>query len=235
MLLRGSLARPNDLERENTRLKRIMANKELSIDALREVANGTGRPVDATPSRGHAGVPGRPLAATGLPDRRLAVVDHVHVIRLANAALDDVRRRMQQAACRHRGRKPDPLYRIRRRLLASYERLDPAGFVRELAWIDAGDPEGEVAAAYLAKELLRETYLASDAFDARERHATFYDHWTTSDVQERERLARTICGRRTAPGRSPSGGARRIEHSGTQARLHFPICHARGRSPRITS
>lgn len=33
--------------------------------------------------------------AAGLPDARL-VVDHFHVIRLANAALDEVRRRVQQ-------------------------------------------------------------------------------------------------------------------------------------------
>jgi hypothetical protein len=36
---------------------------------------------------------------------------------LANAALDEVRRRTQQTTTGHRGRKHDPLYRIRRRLL----------------------------------------------------------------------------------------------------------------------
>jgi hypothetical protein len=44
------------------------------------------------------------------------------------------------------------LYRIRRRLLASHDRLDPAAFARMLAWLDAGDSEGEVGAAYLANE-----------------------------------------------------------------------------------
>jgi transposase len=73
----------------------------------------------------------------GLPDARL-VVDHFHVIRLANAALDEVRRRTQQASLGHRGRKADPLYRIRRRLLAGHERLHPAGFARVLARLDAG-------------------------------------------------------------------------------------------------
>jgi hypothetical protein len=46
-----------------------------------------------------------------LPHARL-VVDHFHVIRLANQALDEVRRRLQ-ASLGHRGRKADPLYRIR--------------------------------------------------------------------------------------------------------------------------
>jgi transposase len=129
--------------------------------------------------------------AAGLPHARL-VVDHFHVIRLANAALDEVRRRTQQATTGHRGHKHDPLYRIRRRLLARHEDLGPDGFARVLAWLDAGDPDGEVGAAYLAKELLRETYLAADTFDARRRLAGFYDYCASSDVPELERLGRTI-------------------------------------------
>jgi transposase len=129
--------------------------------------------------------------AQGLPAARV-VVDHFHVIRLANAALDEVRRRTQNDTRGHRGRKHDPLYRIRRRLLASHDRLDPAGFARMLTWLDAGDPEGEVGAAYLAKELLRETYLAADVLEARRRLVAFYEHCTSSEVPELERLARTI-------------------------------------------
>jgi transposase len=127
----------------------------------------------------------------GLPEARL-VVDHFHVIRLANAALDEVRRRTQQTATGHRGHKADPLYRIRRRLLAGHERLGPTGFARVLAWLDTGDPHGEAGAAYLAKELLRESYLAVDAFDARRRLVAFYDYCTDSDVPDLERLSRTI-------------------------------------------
>jgi transposase len=129
--------------------------------------------------------------AKGLPAARV-VVDHFHVIRLANAALDDVRRRTQNDALGHRGRTDDPLYRIRRRLLAGHDRLDAAGFARMLAWLDAGDPEGEVGAAYLAKELLRDTYLASNRLEARRRLVTFYQHCTSSEVPELERLGRAI-------------------------------------------
>jgi transposase len=152
------------------------------------------------PARWRAGIghvvidPYQPYAtavARTLPDARL-VVDHFHVIRLANAALDEVRRRVQQTTTHHRGRTPDPLYRIRRRLLAGHERLDPAAFARVLAWLDVGDPAGEVAAAYLAKELLRETFTADDVFDARRRLTVFYDHCHASDVDELERLGRTI-------------------------------------------
>jgi len=129
--------------------------------------------------------------AAQLPDARL-VVDHFHVIRLANTALDEVRRRVQHTTLRHRGHKGDPLYRIRRRLLTGHEHLDPGGFARMMAWLDIGDPDGEVAACYLAKELLRETYLADHVFEARQRLTTFYEHCDSSGVPELERLARTI-------------------------------------------
>jgi transposase len=152
------------------------------------------------PARWRAGIahvvidPYQPYAtavARSLPDARL-VVDHFHVIRLANAALDEVRRRVQHTTTGHRGRKADPLYRIRRRLLTGHEHLDAAGFARTLAWLGLGDPDGEVAVCYLAKELLRETFSADDVFDAHQRLTAFYDHCTSSEVPELERLARTI-------------------------------------------
>jgi transposase len=50
-----------------------------------------------------------------LPDA-VAVMDPFHVIRLAGDALDQCRRRVQQALHGHRGRAADPLYRARRTL-----------------------------------------------------------------------------------------------------------------------
>src|SRR5665811_276269 len=67
---------------------------------------------------------------TAVTDRRVGfdnarlVADCFHVVKLANAAIDDVRRRVQQETTGHRGHKHDPLYRIRRALLAGIERLD---------------------------------------------------------------------------------------------------------------
>jgi transposase len=61
-----------------------------------------------------------------------------------------------------------------------------------LAYLDAGDPHGEVGAAYLAKELLRETFAAPSAFAARRRLVDFYEYCAASDVPELERLAHTI-------------------------------------------
>ena len=53
---------------------------------------------------------------TMLPDA-VQVADPFHVVRLANQALDECRRRVQNETLGHRGRKTDPLYRCRRRLV----------------------------------------------------------------------------------------------------------------------
>jgi len=128
--------------------------------------------------------------AEGLPRARL-VVDHFHAVRLANTALDEVRRRVQQQTLGHRGRKVDPLYRIRRRLLAGHDRLGPA-WERVVPLLERGDPEGEVGAAYLAKELLREAYATTSVRTARRRLRLFHARCDASDVPELARLARTI-------------------------------------------
>jgi len=54
-------------------------------------------------------------AAEELPDA-VPVMDPFHVVRLAGQALDECRRRVQQAIHGHRGRKGDPLYAARRAL-----------------------------------------------------------------------------------------------------------------------
>lgn len=127
----------------------------------------------------------------GLPHAR-QVVDHFHIIRLANAALDDVRRRVQQDSLGHRGRKGDPLYRIRRLLLVAHERLSDTGWERIEEGLRFGDPEGEVGAAYLGKELLREVYATRGPKLARRRLTRFYRHCRDSHVPELARLAKTI-------------------------------------------
>jgi transposase len=129
--------------------------------------------------------------ADGLPHAEL-VVDHFHAVRLANAAVDEVRRRVQQETLGHRGRKGDPLYRIRRQLLVAHERLTEPGWARIRTGLDAGDPAGEVGAAYLAKELLREVYATRYPWQARRRLERFYAHSRRADVVELRRLATTV-------------------------------------------
>lgn len=120
------------------------------------------------------------------------VVDHFHAIRLANQAIDDVRRRVQQHTRGHRGRKADPLYRARRVLLTADERLTEDRFEWMRSLLEVGDPDGEVSAAWIAKELLRDVYSAVDEAHARRRMIGFYIHCADADVAELARLARTV-------------------------------------------
>lgn len=53
-----------------------------------------------------------------------------------------------------------------------------------LVLLEAGDPNGEVAGAYLAKELLREVYATTDVVEARRRLERFYDHCRRADIPE---------------------------------------------------
>jgi transposase len=119
------------------------------------------------------------------------VVDHFHAIRLANMVVDQVRRRVQQATLGHRGRKPDPLYRSRKLLLTAAEQLTDPGRARLRSGLSAGDPTGEVAAAWQGKELLRAIYAAHGASDARRALARFYRWCDGVGVAELSRLART--------------------------------------------
>ena len=95
-------------------------------------------------------------------DHATRVADPFHVVRVGNRCLDKVRRRVQNETLGHRGRKDDPLYRIRKLLLAGDERLDDLGRNRMLLGLRIGDPHDEVLGAWLAKESVREVYLADD-------------------------------------------------------------------------
>jgi transposase len=138
------------------------------------------------PWRGYASALTAPLG------HATVVVDHFHAIRLANAVVDQVRRRVQQATLGHRGRKRDPLYRIRKLLLTAAEQLTGRGRVRLRAGLAAGDPTGEVAAAWQGKELLRAVYAAVGTVAARAALERFYRWADGVHVAELSRLARTV-------------------------------------------
>jgi transposase len=120
------------------------------------------------------------------------VVDHFHAIRLANTVVDQTRRRTQQATLGHRGRKRDPLYRIRKLLLVAAEQLTQQGRVRLRAGLAAGDPVGEVAAAWQGKELLRAVYRAVGPAAARAALERFYRWADSVQIPELSRLAGTV-------------------------------------------
>jgi len=123
------------------------------------------------------------------PDATL-VIDHFHAIRLANDAVDDIRRRVQQATLGHRGHSGDPLYGIRRLLLC--RNLNERGWERLLAGLTAGDPDGEVGAGCLARELLAEVFAAADTTHAERRLMVFFHHIADVEIPELTRLATTV-------------------------------------------
>ena len=138
------------------------------------------------PWRGYAN------ALTARLGHATVVVDHFHAVRLANAVVDQGRRRTQQATLGHRGRKRDPLYRIRKLLLTAAEQLTQRGRVRLRAGLAAGDSTGEVAAAWQGKELLRAVYAAVGTAAARAALGRFYRWCDGVQVAELSRLARTV-------------------------------------------
>ncbi len=108
--------------------------------------------------------------------RARQVVDHFHVIKLANSVLDQVRRRVQQSQLHHRGRKNDPLYRIRRTLLIGEEKLSEKTSTRLASILALGDPDGEVAITYRIKERLRQFYQQTSLEDGKRLLDELIDH-----------------------------------------------------------
>ena len=126
-----------------------------------------------------------------LPDVTVTV-DRFHAIKLANTVIDDVRRRTQQSTLGHRGHKDDPLYRTRRLMTRGFERLSDRQRDQLFCALREGDPTGEVGAAILGKELLRESYSAPTLRQAHWRLVRFYAYAAEMEVPELTRLATTI-------------------------------------------
>ena len=99
-------------------------------------------------------------------DHCVRVADPFHVVRVANRCMDTVRRRVQNEQLGHRGRKRDPLFKIRKNLLAGSERVTHGGADRMLLGLRAGDPNDELLGAWLAKESVRDVYLSDDPAEA---------------------------------------------------------------------
>ena len=120
-----------------------------------------------------------------LPQATL-VVDPFHLIRLANTALDKVRRWVQNTLLGHRGHKHDPLYRARRLLTKAAERVDIEGRAKLRGLLAAGDPDGHVTTAWQAKEAVRAFYTLPDADTA-----AAYLHALSADLRDSDRHPET--------------------------------------------
>ena len=120
------------------------------------------------------------------------MLDCFHATKLAQTAVDTVRRRVQHDTLGHRGQRGDPLYGIRRVLLRGAENQTPTSYTRLVAGLAAGDPDDQVGRAYIAAQELRHVYGAIDLAQARDRLFTFYTACADSSIPELHRLARTI-------------------------------------------
>ncbi len=124
------------------------------------------------------------------------VVDHFHLVRLANQAVTRVRQRVTRQVLGRRGTTRDPAWANRRRLLRARERLTSEQFHRMWEEILTQEATGELLAAWIAKEELR--FLLSLArtrpprSEISNRLFAFYDWCARADVPEVTRLARTI-------------------------------------------
>lgn len=132
----------------------------------------------------------------GLPNAVL-VADRFHIIHLANGMLTAVRQRVVREAQGRRGRKIDPAWQVRRRLLTAHENLRPETFTT--MWnvlVDTGDAGIEILGAYVVKEDLRALLALAGTNPnravIRERLFTFYNRAATSTAPEVHRLASTV-------------------------------------------
>jgi hypothetical protein len=101
-----------------------------------------------------------------LPDA-VAVMDPFHVVRMAGDALDQCRRRVQQATCGHRGRKGDPLYAARRTLHTGSDLLTDKQRQR-LTALFADDEHVEVEATWGIYQHMIAAYREPDRKRGRE-------------------------------------------------------------------
>jgi transposase len=80
--------------------------------------------------------------------------------------MDTVRRRVKNEQLGHRGRKADPLFKIRKTLLAGSDLVTHGGADRMRLGLCAGDPNDELIGAWLAKESVGDVYLTDDPTEA---------------------------------------------------------------------
>jgi transposase len=138
------------------------------------------------PFRGYA-----TALSTSLP-HTVRVLDAFHVTRLGFAAVDDVRRRVQQDSTGHRGRKHDPLYRIRRLLRRRADRLSEHAWQRLLIGLELGDVDQQIALTWIAAQDLCRLYSCRSRYAAEQHLHRWLVHCADSNIPELHRLARTL-------------------------------------------
>ena len=149
-------------------------------------------------------------------DDAVAVLDAFHVVKLGTAAVDEVRRRVQQDTLGHRGRKGDPLYGVQTILRAGAENLTEKQRVRLTAAMEADPAHDEVFVAWQCAQQLRSAYHQGDLAAGRRIAEQVVDTFHTCPIPEIARLGRTLRRWRDAflayftTGRSSNGGTEAV-------------------------
>ena len=134
-------------------------------------------------------------ARLALPDA-VVVVDRVHLSALANTAVTDYRRELAWALRGRRGRKSDPEWAQRNRLLRAVETLTPDELAKVREAMRRADPSGGLEKCWQGKELLRKLLKLAGTNPDRGRIfnalTAFYLHCADSGVAQLRRLAWTV-------------------------------------------
>jgi transposase len=140
-------------------------------------------------------VPYRNAVRKALPHATI-VVDHFHLVALANKTVTKVRQRVTREQLGRRGRKTDPAWANRRLLLRGWERLSERAFARMWNGCVDNDPTSHLLAAWIAKEELRALLACaargSQRHDISHRLHAFYTWCAAVHVPEVTALAETV-------------------------------------------
>jgi transposase len=103
-----------------------------------------------------------------------------------------VRRRVQQESTGHRGRKHDPLFRIRRLLRRRADRLSRRGWQRLLTGLELGDVNQQIGLTWIAAQDLCFLFESRSRYHAEQQLHRWMTHCADADIPELRRLASTI-------------------------------------------
>jgi transposase len=134
--------------------------------------------------------------STELLPNAVLVVDHFHLVKLANDPLTSGSPPVTFDTHGRRGRAQDPEWANRRRLLTARERLSHRAFAAMWNALIDNDSSSQILAAYIAKEELRQLLAAArdqaDDAEIRTRLYRFYSWCADTKIPEVARLATTI-------------------------------------------
>ena len=133
-------------------------------------------------------------AAELVPDfaDAVSVLDAFHVVKLGGQVVDDARRRVQQTIHGHRGRRDDPLYKIRNVLRCAEERLTERQQARLAAVVEADERHLEVFVAWQCAQQLRRVYHQPDPAAGRRLAEQIVTTFPSCPIPEVARLGRTL-------------------------------------------